>query len=109
MRPTNALTANLEMSRLAMQTAMMMAEANMVIFMRLWGLAGFWNVTPFESRRMVQEKAAAARAAALAAGMALATGRSPAAAAEAALKPVRRRTRSNVQRLVRRGPGLAKR
>lgn len=93
----------------ALNFATMMAEAQMVIAMRMMGMAGFWNVTPFENTRMVQEKAVAAQAAALAAGRAIATGQSPAAAAFAALKPVRRRTKSNVRRLTRRGPSAGPR
>ncbi len=83
----------------------MMAEANMVVLMRMWGIAGFWNVTPRESTRMVAEKAAAAQASALAAARAAGRGASPVAVASAALKPVRARTRSNVARLAKRGPG----
>lgn len=98
----------MQITQLSTQMAMMLAEANMVIFMRLWGLAGLWNVTPSEKHRMVSEKARAAQASAIAAGLALASGKSPAAVAHAALKPVRRRTKSNVRRLSRRGPGITR-
>lgn len=93
---------------LSTQMSMMLAEANMVIFMRLWGLAGVWNVAPSENRRMVSEKSSAAHASAFAAGRAIAAGKSPAAIAQAALNPIRRRTSFNVSRLARRGPGGGK-
>jgi hypothetical protein len=105
MRNANPLGLGLELSRLSAQMGLMMAEANMVVFMRLWGMAGLWNVTPHENRRMVHEKTAAVRDAAFAAARAASLGRSPAAVAHAALKPVRSRTNSNVRRLTRRGPG----
>lgn len=104
MRIAGPFSSTIQLAHLSVQSAMMLAEANMVIVMRLWGMAGFWNVTPFENRRMVHEKAAAAQASALAAGRAIAAGKGPAAVAHAALKPVRHRTKSNVRRLTRRGP-----
>lgn len=105
MRSYDPFETGMQLARLSTQMAAMLAEANMVIFMRLWGLAGLWQVAPSEKRRMVSEKVTAAQASAVAAGLALASGKSPAAVAEAALKPVRRRTKSNVRRLARRGPG----
>ncbi len=94
----------METSRLSAQMGFMLAEANAVILMRLFGLAGLWNVTPFENRRMFSEKAAAARDSAFAAARAASLGRSPTAIAHAALTPVRVKTKSNVRRLTRRGP-----
>jgi hypothetical protein len=91
--------------RLWFHTAMMVSEAQMVIAMRLMGMAGMWRVPRGEDRRMVAEKAGAAMASGLAAGTALLQGKSPPEVALAALKPVRKRTRGNVTRLARRGPG----
>jgi hypothetical protein len=84
---------------------MMLAEANMVIAMRLWGMAGIWNVTPNENRRMVDEKSSAAMASGAAMVRAISAGHGPAAVAMAGLKPVRAKTRANAARLAKRGPG----
>ena len=94
-----------EMTRLTLQTGMMLTEANMVIAMRMWGMAGMWRVTGAEDARMVSEKTAAVQAAAMAAGQAMLAGKSPAGVALAAMKPVRAKTRSNAKRLALRGPG----
>lgn len=83
----------------------MTAEANMVIAMRVAGFAGLWNVTDAENGRMVSEKTAAAKASGIAAVAAMMRGASPARVALAAMKPVQQRTRANVKRLVKRGPG----
>ena len=109
MRAPPPFDAGLEMIRLAGQWSMMIAEANMVIWMWLCGFAGVWNVAPQENRRMVTEKTTAMCDAAFAAARAAALGHSPARVAHAALKPVRRRTRLNVKRLTRRGPGPKRR
>jgi hypothetical protein len=93
----------------AMTFAAMMAEAQMVIAMRLMGMAGFWNLHPKETSRMVSEKMQAAEEAGRAASGALLSGRSAGAAAIAAVTPVRRRTRANVRRLGKRGPALGPR
>lgn len=92
-----------DLARHSAAMAAMGAEAQAVIWMRLWGMAGLWNLGPGETRRMVAEKLAAAAAAQAAAGAALALGKAPAAVAAAALKPVRQRTRANVRRLRKRG------
>jgi hypothetical protein len=60
-----------EAMRLSMRTGMMLAEANMVIGMRMLGMAGMWRVQPSENRRMVAEKQAAGAEAALAMGRAV--------------------------------------
>jgi hypothetical protein len=106
MRNATPLGLGMEMTRLSTQMGLMMAEANMVILMRLWGMAGFWDVTPHENRRMFSEKSSAMRDSAFAAARAASLGHSPAGIAQAALKPVRHRTKSNVRRLTRRGPGV---
>jgi hypothetical protein len=93
-----------EAMRLSMRTGMMLAEANMVIGMRMLGMAGMWRVQPSENRRMVAEKQAAGAEAALAMGRAVMLGGSAARVLEAGLKPVARRTKANVKRLSHRGP-----
>jgi hypothetical protein len=94
----------IQMMSLSIQTSMMMAEAQMVIAMRLWGMAGLWNTAPGEVSRMVREKQSAGIASAMAAGRAVSAGKNAGDIAMAAMKPVRARTRSNVSRLARRGP-----
>jgi hypothetical protein len=89
---------------LAFRLAMMMTQAQMVIVLRLWGMAGLWNVAGSENLRMVTENAAAAAEASAAGVRAVARGAAPVAVAEAMLKPVSRRTRANARRLTRRGP-----
>lgn len=91
---------------LSMQTSLMLAEAQAVIAMRLWGMAGLWNVAPEETMRMVEEKTEAMTESAFSAGQAAMSGAGAAAVAMAALKPVRKRTSSNMKRLQKRGPGL---
>lgn len=90
---------------LGWQTSVMLAEAQAVIAMRMMGLAGFWAVHPSESLRMIAEKPAAYARAAEAAGRAAFAGKAPHEIAGAALRPVRRKTRANSRRLVRKGPG----
>lgn len=92
--------------KLSMHTGLMLAEAQMVIAMRLWGMAGFWNVAPEENSRMIHEKTEAMTQAALSVGRAMLSGKGAAAIAMSALKPVRSRTRSNLKRLQGRGPDL---
>lgn len=94
-----------EAMRLAMQSSMMMAEANMVIAMRVMGMGGMWRVSPAENARMVQEKTDAAIASSAAMGRAIMAGQSPAKVALAGMKPVRDKTRANATRLAKRGLG----
>ena len=94
------------MMRLGLQTALMMAEAQRVIAMRLIGMAGGWTVSHDENQRMVSEKSTAVIASGLAAGRAMMAGASPEGAALAALKPIRAKTRANAKRLTRGGPKL---
>lgn len=90
---------------LSFKTGFMLAEAQMVIGMRLLGMAGMWRVLPSENARMSSEKVTALGQSAVAASTAMLAGKSPVLIAEAALKPVARATKSNVKRLARRGPG----
>ncbi len=92
--------------RLMTQSSMMLAEANMVIAMRLMGMGGAWRVTRSENARMVDEKHDAALAAGQAMARAVMAGASPAKVALAGLKPVRARTRANAARLGKRGPKM---
>lgn len=94
-----------ELIRLSMQSGMMLAEANMVIAMRMFGMAGLWNTHPGETDRMVHEKADAAMASGAAMAKAMVAGKSPAAVALAGLRPLRAKTRANAARLSKRGPG----
>ncbi|HEY6919700.1 MAG TPA: antifreeze protein [Tabrizicola sp.] len=94
-----------QMISLSMKTGMMLVEAQMVIGMRMMGMAGLWRVTPSENARMSSEKVSAATEVAKATSRALMSGKSPSFVAEAALKPIARRTKSNVKRLAGRGPG----
>lgn len=94
-----------EAVRLALQSSMMLAEANMVIAMRVMGMGGMWRVTPAENTRMVQEKTDAAIASTAAMSRAIMAGQSPAKVALAAMKPLRDKTRANATRLAKRGLG----
>lgn len=84
----------------------MAMEAQAVIWMRLWGMGGGWNVTPGETRRMVTEKMVAAARARQSAARALASGAGPVEVMAAAIKPYRGKTTANLSRLSRRGPRL---
>lgn len=83
----------------AVQTGMMLLEAQTVIALRMWGMAGGRPMGPEEHVRMVQEKASAATEAGTA--MMRAADKGPGAMALAGIKPVRRRTRANVKRLTK--------
>ena len=83
----------------ALIMARMMAEANLIVALRLWGLAGAWPMAANERARMVTEKTAAAQDAVRAAARAAAGGSGAGAIAAAAAKPVARRTRANAARL----------
>jgi hypothetical protein len=95
-----------EAIRLSMKMGLAMAQAQMVIGLRMMGWAGLWRTTPSENMRMITEKVAAVQAAGLAAATAAARGKAPAAVAEAALRPVARKVADNARRLGRRGPKL---
>jgi hypothetical protein len=86
---------------LGFRTSVMLAEAQTVILLRLWGMAGLWPVGPSESTRMVAEKWPAFLHAYAAAGTAALKGQGPHRIADAALTPIARKTRANSRRLVR--------
>ena len=92
-----------EFMKLWAESCFLAIEAQMIIAMRLAGMAGFWNVTKAENTLMYSEKLAAAKAAALAAATAAAMGSTPAGVTLAAMKPIRRKTTANARRLGKRG------
>lgn len=94
-----------QMIGLSLATNLMLAEAQLVVGMRVLGMLGLWRVLPSETALMSSEKVSALGEAALAASTALLAGKPAALIAEAALKPIRRRTSANARRLSRRGPG----
>jgi len=87
---------------LTLQTSWMLAEAQTVVALRLWGMAGLWPVSPTESSRMLTEKWPAFVQSDGAAGAAMMKGHGPERVAEAALRPIRKTTRANSRRLRRR-------
>lgn len=91
---------------LSIKTGMMLGQANMVIAMRMMGMAGAWNVTAAENIRMVDEKTAAAVESGAAMTRAVLLGKDPVAVARAGLTPIARRTGANAKRLAKRGPKL---
>ncbi|WP_406870153.1 antibiotic ABC transporter [Thioclava sp. 'Guangxiensis'] len=92
--------------RLWFEYARMVGEAQMVIAMRVAGMAGFWSMAPSEMTRMVAEKQKAAVESLTKATQAAASGKPPETVVHAALRPVARRTRANVKRLAKRGPSV---
>jgi hypothetical protein len=76
-------------------------EAQSVVALRMMRLAEGGPLAATEVQRMVTEKVAALAAAQMAAGLALASGKSLAAAAKQAALPIRRSVRSNRRRLSR--------
>lgn len=87
---------------LGVRTAQMIAEANTVIAFPFLGLSGGWPVSPMESTRMVTEKGPAFIRSYGDAAVAAMKGKRLDQIAEAALKPIGRKTRSNAKRLSRR-------
>ena len=83
-------------------------ESQSVIAMRMMGMAGLWNVPPFENTRMISEKPEAFGRAAMAAGLAIATGKHTNEILKDTTKQIRRKTRSNARRLAKRGPKFSR-
>lgn len=84
-----------------LEAGRIMAESQMVIGMRLAGMAGLWPMPQSETDRMMSEKLSAgmdSAHAALQSGMA---GGNISDMAMAAMKPVRAKTRANAKRLQR--------
>ncbi|MHC0053985.1 antifreeze protein [Actibacterium sp. D379-3] len=78
-------------------------EAQMVVTMRVMGMAGIWSVTPNETQRMFGEKLPAFIDAALAAHNSASRGERPDQILVAAIRPIRGETYANSRRLARRG------
>ena len=76
-------------------------EAQMVIGLRLMGLAGCWTLPAAETTRMFTEKQAAFTKAGLAVGEAALKGGSGDTLLRAGVKPLRAKTGANVKRLSR--------
>lgn len=93
-----------EFMALGLRSTLMMAEAQAVMAMRIAGMAGMWRVSPKESERMFSEKLEAAQESGLAVTRAVLSGKPPLKLAEAALKPIKRRTGANAKRLAKAGP-----
>jgi hypothetical protein len=87
--------------RPSMLMGQMMLESQIVISLRLMGMAGVLPVADGEHRRMVDEKTSAMQEAGFAASRAFLTGAAMPAIAMAAMAPVRRRTKANVRRLMK--------
>ncbi|TVP71710.1 MAG: antifreeze protein [Rhodobacteraceae bacterium] len=92
--------------KLWMTSAAILMEAQAVIAMRIWGMAGAWHVSPTENTRMVTEKMRAAQKGAIDAGMAAMRGGDAVTVISKAAAPVRRATRGNVTRLQKGNPLL---
>ncbi|MEM6386570.1 MAG: antifreeze protein [Pseudomonadota bacterium] len=86
---------------LGVRTAQMLTEAQTVIAFRVLGMAGGWPVSPTEHTRMVLEKGPAFIRAYGDATTAAMKGKRVDEIAEAALRPIGRKTRSNAKRLSR--------
>ena len=94
----------LELFKTQMEVGMMLAEAQSVIAMRMMGWGGLWSVTRSENNRMVSEKAEAIAKSMQNATLAAMTGKRPDEIVNAAVKPLRQKTRANAARLGKRGP-----
>jgi hypothetical protein len=90
----------------AIEAAEIMAEAQIVIGLRLAGMAGFWPMAKAENARMVSEKLQAGIDMGHAAMTASLAGASPSQLAMAVMAPMHRKTRSNAKRLQRKASGL---
>lgn len=91
----------LDFWRPAIEAGQMLAEAQLVIGLRLAGLAGGWSLPAGEVPRMIGEKLEASTASARAVINSGLAGDSLPEMAMAGLKPLRRRTRANARRLRR--------
>jgi hypothetical protein len=87
----------------AIEMTRMMTEAHSVIGMRLMGMAGVWSVTDAEDELMISEKIEAMKHASTDATFVMMQGGTPDEIAAAAIKPYRKTTRANAERLGKRG------
>lgn len=91
-----------DMMQLGWSAARLMAETQMVMTLRLWGMAGLWPVAASETNRMVSEKAPAFAEAQMAMAQAAMRGKRPDEIMAAGLRPLRRKTGANSRRLLKR-------
>lgn len=87
---------------LGLRTTQMLFEAQSVIGLRVLGSMGYWPISPSENVKMVSEKGPAFLRAYGAAATAAMKGKRPDQIADAALRPIGRKTRTNSRRLTRR-------
>lgn len=78
------------------------AEAQVVLALRLSGMAGLWSLPRGETERMVTEKTSAFTDAWMRGATALAHGASSPGAMDASLRPLQRKASANRKRLSRR-------
>lgn len=98
----------LDLFRTTLEVGMMLAEAHSVIAMRVMGWGGMWSVSGSENNRMVSEKTEAMSRSVQRATQAALSGKRPDEIVNAAVKPLRQKTRANVKRLGKRGPKMMK-
>lgn len=87
----------------ALQVGYVVAETQVVVTLRLLGMAGVWSVTPAEDSRMISEKVYALTKAATDVSRVVMRGGAPNEIAAAAIRPIRQKTRANARRLGKRG------
>ena len=92
--------------RTGTQVSMMLWEAQSVMTLRVLGMSGLWAVAPGENDRMLSEKAPAWTEGTMSALTAAMSGKRPEQVIDAAIKPLRRKTRANMRRLTKVGPKL---
>ena len=95
--PLDLWNTTLQMTYLALETQSVMT-------MRILGMAGLWNVTKSENARMMDEKSPALMESAMNAVTATMNGARPDQILNTAIRPLRAKTRSNSNRLSKRGP-----
>jgi hypothetical protein len=89
----------------ALEASQIMVESQMVIGMRLAGMAGLWPMAKSETDRMLAEKLSAGMDSAHAALRSGMEGGNISEMAMAAMQPVRAKTRANAKRLQRKVTG----
>ncbi|SNR51999.1 hypothetical protein [Puniceibacterium sediminis] len=87
-----------------LQMSLLAVETHAVMTMRIMGMAGLWNVGKSENTRMVHEKPPALMKSAMNAVSASMNGARPDQIMNTSIRPLRAKTRSNSNRLAKRGP-----
>jgi hypothetical protein len=90
-----------EAFKLGQKNTQLLAEAQVVLSLRLLGLSGFWTLAPGENNRMLQEKQTSYTKAAMDAFVALWSGARPDQVYSAALEPIGKTITANAKRLQR--------